>query len=29
MRKQNIKMKENKEKLEKLQKQYANDKKNV
>lgn len=27
MRKQNIKMKENKEKLEKLQKQYANDKK--
>ncbi len=27
MRKQNIKMKENKEKMEKLQKQYANDKK--
>ena len=26
MRKQNIKMKENKEKMEKLQKQYANDK---
>ena len=27
MRKQNVKMKENKEKLDKLQKQYANDKK--